>query len=72
MDLQSLGHAAGTYQQNPRIIEVGLRAVKAKAEFSLNGVKYFRSDDVIEAIAFLAKIEAEKAAAKASEAANAE
>ena len=60
MDLHSLGHAAGMYQRHPKIIAIGLLAVKAKAEVSLNGVQYFRAEYIADAITFLVKQESEK------------
>jgi hypothetical protein len=79
-NLQSLGHAAGIFQQDPRTIQAALVCVQAeKAEkagqpisgeakpaLSLNGVAYFDADEIIDAIAWLAKRDAQKKRAEAS------
>ena len=84
MDLETLGHAAATYQRNPRLIGVGIRAVQreraraasepipvaAVPELRLNDVAYFSVDDVAAAVAWLSAYEAEEAASKAREAAH--
>jgi hypothetical protein len=75
-NLQSLGRAAGVFQKDPRVIKTAIAAVQAEraytagekipreavAEFILNGVPYFLANDVIDAITWLAKNEAKKAA----------
>lgn len=67
LDLQTVGDAAATYQRDPRQIEAGLRAVQAEraiamgvaappvavAALTLNGVAYFRCDEIAKAVAWL-------------------
>jgi hypothetical protein len=81
MDLQSLGHAAATFQRAPRVIELALQAVQneaalacgetrsrpggPRAVLTLNGLKYYRADEIASAIAWLAKADAERARKKA-------
>lgn len=81
MDLESLGHAAATYQQDPRIISHGVLVVQAekalaagqripheaKPALRLNGVAYFEADEIVAAIGWLAQHDAEEAK-KAAEA----
>ena len=73
-DLQTLGFAAATFQRDPRTIEAGIRAVQverageagkpiphnAQPAMVLNGKRYFLSDEIIAAVTWLAKNEAEK------------
>lgn len=72
-DLQSLGHAAAVYQQDPRLIELAISAVQVKnsAEpaLALNGLRYFRTDDVVAAIGWIAEHAARRAAEAAAKAA---
>jgi hypothetical protein len=74
MNLQSLGHAAGIYQQDPRVIRAGLAVVQAhkaaaagkplsydpQAALVLNGVEYFDADEITSAIADLAERDAKR------------
>jgi hypothetical protein len=73
MDLQSLGHAAATFQTDPRIIRVALKAVQGKSEpepaLILNGLKYFKADEIVEAIKWIAEHDARDNLRKAKEAA---
>ncbi len=72
-ELQSLGHAAGMYQQSPKLIAAGLKlAAVEKASTNgepirdvqpalmLNGVSYYPAADIVGAIAALARYDAEK------------
>ncbi|NLF08215.1 MAG: hypothetical protein GX594_09580 [Pirellulaceae bacterium] len=75
LDLQSLGHAAATYQRDPRAIRAALRVVQAEAAvavgkpippeacpaLTLNGVPYFPADEIVKAIGTLAESDAENA-----------
>ena len=70
MDLQSLGHAAAMYQQDPRIIDASLTAVQAAPQLILNGVRYFRVDDIVRALGWLAERDARESQAKAAEVAS--
>jgi hypothetical protein len=79
MDLESLGHAAATFQRDPRLIANALWAVQAEAAAAaarpipheatptlrLNGIPYFLADEVVAAIGWMAKNDAEKLRAKA-------
>jgi hypothetical protein len=81
MDLQSLGHAAATFQRDPRVISAGLLAVQADEAFAagqpiphevrpalrLNGVPYFEADQIVAAIGWLAESDARQAAATAAQ-----
>ena len=63
MDLESLGHAAAAYQQDPRVIAACLKAVGVtEPHLRLNGVAYYRVDDIVSAIQHLATIDAKAAA----------
>ncbi len=84
MDLQTLGFAAATYQRDPRLFETAILVVQAERAYAagepiphaaqpamiLNGKRYFATDEIVGAIAWIAKSEAEKATEKASRAAN--
>jgi hypothetical protein len=84
LDLESLGHAAATYQRDPRAIESALRVVQAEAAYAagkaipgaaipalrLNGLPYFAADDIVAAIGWLAKSDAERLREKAEASAN--
>ena len=72
-DLQSLGHAAGTFQKDPKLIAIGLKLAAAETAartgerirkpeppLVLNGVSYYPAAEVVAAIAALAKLDAEK------------
>jgi len=83
MNLQSLGHAAGLYQRDPRELAAMLPAVQAQAAAAagkpvsreatpalrLNGIAYYEADEIIAAVALLARLDAERAISKAAEAA---
>jgi len=85
-DLQSLGHAAATYQRDPRIIKSALAVVQAKSSLAankpipqearptltLNGVAYFEANEIVKAIGLLAESDAQKAREKAEAAKHAE
>jgi hypothetical protein len=72
MDLQSLGDAAAMYQRDPRELAAALAVVQAQTAAALggpvstravpmlvlNGVPYFKSSDVAEAAAWLARHDA--------------
>jgi hypothetical protein len=76
-DLMSLGHAAGTFQRDPRAIRAALAVVQAEAAYAagepipheavppliLNGVAYFAADEVVKAIGWLAENDAKEAKA---------
>ena len=66
-DLMSVGHAAGLYQQDPRILLIMLEGVQAVPRLRLNGLLHFRCADFAKAIAALAEHDAREAAAKAAE-----
>ncbi len=70
-DLQTLDHAAATYQRDPRIIEAALEAVQGKRlavpELVLDDMRYFSADDVAAAIAWLAENDAKKARERSRE-----
>jgi len=84
LDLQSLGHAAATYQRDPRAIQSALRVVQVEAAYAvnqpipqeakptlrLNGVAYFEADEIVAAIGWLAENDAKEARAKAEAAGN--
>lgn len=75
MDLQSLGHAAATYQRDPRVIESALHAVQAdlaaavgapipreaQPALTLNGLPYFHTNHIAAAIAWLVERETREA-----------
>jgi len=79
LDLESLGHAAATYQRDPREIAAAIAVVQAEraaAEnrpipheaapaLSLNGVPYFQADEIVAAIGWLAQCGTAKAREKA-------
>ena len=79
MELESLGHAAATYQRDPRLIKFALKVVQAEAALAagkpipgtatpalvLNGVPYFQADEIVAAIGWLAENDAKEARAKA-------
>jgi len=67
VDLMSLGHAAGVFQQDPRLLLIMLERVEAIPRLRLNAVAYFRAGDFAKAIAALAEHDAKEAAAKAAE-----
>lgn len=60
MDLQTSGFAAGIYQRDPQLIETALRVIEAEPQLVLNGVGYFRSDQMVEAVRAIERNEAEK------------
>ena len=76
MDLQTLGNAAALYQRDPRIIETALDAVAAQRALAakrpipqraapvlrLNGIPYYTSAEISDAINFLQKLDAKKQA----------
>ena len=64
MDLQSLGHAAAMFQENPRVIEACLKAVGAKPILRLNGLPYYQADNVVSAVKYLAEHNAKMAMEK--------
>lgn len=78
-DLQSLGHAAATYQRDPREIAAALGVIQAeraaaenrpipheaKPALILNDVPYFGTDEIVLAIGWLAQRDAEKSREKA-------
>ena len=68
-DLQSLGHAAATYQLHPSIIETCLEAVLAQPYLRLNGVPYFAAADIIAAMEWHVNYKAREAAREAADAA---
>jgi hypothetical protein len=45
-DLLSVGFISQMWQESPKIVEVMLRGVQAEPVLSLNGVKYYRIEDV--------------------------
>lgn len=62
-NLQSLGNAAGMYQRSVVELTNGLVAIDVKSpSLVINGVLYFRADDVVEAAKFLADSDAERSA----------
>ncbi len=71
-ELETLGHAAATYQQDPRIVEAALQAVQGKRPavpvLVLDDLRYFAADDIAAAIRWLAENDAKKARQKAREA----
>jgi len=69
MDVQSLGYAAGVFQEDPRVIRAALRGIKAEPAMTINGVEHFRTDDVVKAIAWLLAADAERKVKTAAEAA---
>ncbi len=82
MDVQTIHFAGATFQQDPRLIESAIRYIQAKQALAagepispaaqpamiLNGKRYFATDEIVAAIAWIAENEAEKAVQKASEA----
>ena len=76
MDLQTVGFAAATYQRDMRLFEPAIHAVqaekalaskqpipqKAVPALTLNGLRYFFSDEVVAAVGFLSKLDAKKKA----------
>lgn len=75
MELMTLGHAAATFQQDPRLIEVALRAVQvrdpAEPELVLNGLRYFKTEEIVAAVGWIAERHARRAAEQADQAAEA-
>ena len=68
LDLQTLGYAAGLYQQDPRAIEIGLHAIGVlEPQLALNGLRHYRSADVQQAVGWIAKCDAERAASDAAD-----
>ena len=80
-DLQTLNFAAGMYQRDPRLLEAAIAATQAEQavlagtprspdavpELILNGKRYYRSDDVIEAVTWLARHDAEETKKKVTD-----
>ena len=80
-DLQTLNFAAATFQRDPRLLEAGIAAIQAERavlagtprspdavpELILNGKRYYRTDDVVEAIAWLSRHDAEEAMRKGTD-----
>ena len=67
MDLQTLNFAAATHQQDPRLIEIGLRAAGVTAPaLVLNGKRYHKTADILEAVVWLARQGAEAAAERST------
>ena len=61
MNLETIGHAAARHQTDPRLLEIGLRAGGIlEPKFILNGKRYFKTCDILEAVVWLARHEAEK------------
>lgn len=58
LDLQSLGHAAAMYQRSPRELLVALST--AAPALRLNGVAYYRADQIEDAVAWLVKHDAQQ------------
>jgi len=53
MNLQTLGHAAGTYQRSPQEIRLALCAIKSAPALTLNLLDYYNVDDVTKAVKWL-------------------
>lgn len=53
-DLISLGYAAQVFQQSPKLLEIGLRAVGAEPQLMLNGTVYYSFDAMAAAAKFAA------------------
>ena len=74
-ELQSLGHASGVYQRHPREIDAAVCVIQAEAAIALgepiphesqpamrlNGVAYFKAEQIAAAIGWLAQNDAKKA-----------
>jgi len=81
-DLETIGHAAATFQRHPAYILAALAGVQAEGDLAaglpisheatpvlrLDGLAYFRAGDIVRAIAFLSQRDAEKAMAEARKA----
>ena len=46
LDIESLGHAAATYQRSPQKLQDALRELGVKPVFIQNGIMYFLHDDM--------------------------
>jgi hypothetical protein len=53
MNLESLGHAAGTYQRSPSEIRLALCAIKSAPALTLNEIDYYQANDVVRAVKWL-------------------
>jgi hypothetical protein len=53
MNLESLGHAAGTYQRSPQEIKLSLCARRAAPALTLNEIDYYQADDIVKAVRWL-------------------
>jgi hypothetical protein len=53
MNLQTLGHASGTYQRSPSEIRLALAAIRSAPALTLNLLDYYPSDDVVKAVRWL-------------------
>jgi len=71
-DLSTIGRGAEMSQRDWRLIEAVLPAVqgkhRAEPELLLNGLAYYKTDDIVAAIAYLGEYDARKAIEKAAEA----
>jgi len=69
-DLMSLGYAAATFQQSPKILTCLLRMVGATPALTLNGIAYYTSENFMAGMKRLAQHEIEMAASAAKETEN--
>jgi hypothetical protein len=67
MNLQSLGHAAATFQQCPAYLRKALDIIEKKPHLTLNGIDYFESSDIVEALGFITKVALKRAIEEATE-----
>jgi hypothetical protein len=58
-NLETIGHAAATYQRDPRSIKRALAEVQGQSPpqpaLTLNGLPYFTVDDIAKAIGWMAE-----------------
>ena len=57
VELETLNYAAEKRLKPPRVIEIGLNAIKARPVLTINGQQHFDAGDVCEAINFLDGLE---------------
>ena len=58
MDVESIGHAAGIFQEHPRTIERGLAAVNGKPVICINDVPHYDPRDIMAAVKWVRETKA--------------
>ena len=80
MELQSLAFACATFQRDPRLLEAAIAAIQAERAIVagtprhheavpamvLNDKRYYRSDEIIDAVTWLSRHDAEDKLKEAS------